>query len=166
MSNFCPDTGGGGGLLFRFTGSVVLPGGRGAADKCHWPVWGALAVFRPHWVCPRSRHVLSPSTLLRLLVTLYGAGPALRAAPVFRSSTKAQPRLGLCLCLPCPSTSGSQELDGCTLPGAVRLIPSVGPASVSPRAGCVRLVSVLGSWPLATTFPVDADHPKSQAVFG
>ena len=71
---------GGGGLLFRFPGSVVLWGGNGAADKCHWRVWGALAVFtpglppltgawgaltvvRPHWVCPRSRvcgeHLLS-----------------------------------------------------------------------------------------------------------
>ena len=45
---------GGGGLLFRFACSVVLWGGRGATDKCHWPVWGALAVFRPHWVWPRS----------------------------------------------------------------------------------------------------------------
>ena len=43
---------GGGGLLFRFACSVALWGGRGAADKRHWPVWGALAVFRPHWVCP------------------------------------------------------------------------------------------------------------------
>ena len=36
---------GGGGLLFRFACSVVLWEGRGAADKCHWPVWGALVVF-------------------------------------------------------------------------------------------------------------------------
>ena len=42
---------GGGGLLFRFVCSVMLWGGRGAADKCHWPVWGALAVFQPHWDC-------------------------------------------------------------------------------------------------------------------
>ena len=33
--------------------------------------------------------VLSPSTLLRLLAALYGAGPALSAVPVFRSSTTA-----------------------------------------------------------------------------
>ena len=38
---------------------------------------------------------LSPSTLLRLQVALQGAGPELRAVPVFRSSTKAQIRLGL-----------------------------------------------------------------------
>ena len=61
---------GGGGLLVRFAGSVALRGGRGAADRCHWPVWGALAVFRPHWVCPRSRLVLFPSTLIGLQAAL------------------------------------------------------------------------------------------------
>ena len=44
--------------MFRFACSVVLRGGRGAADKCHWHVWGALAVFRPHWVCPAHGCVL------------------------------------------------------------------------------------------------------------
>ena len=39
--------------------------------------------------------VLSPSTLLRLPAALYGAGPALSAVPVFRSSTKARIRLRL-----------------------------------------------------------------------
>ena len=32
--------------------------------------------------------------------------------------------------------------------------------------GCVHLVSVLGSWPLAATLPADVDHPESQEVFG
>ena len=39
--------------------------------------------------------VLSPSTLLRLPAALYGAGPALRAVPVFGFSTTA--RIRLCL---------------------------------------------------------------------
>ena len=39
--------------------------------------------------------VLSPSTLLRLPATLYGAGPVLSAVPVFGYSTKAQIRLRL-----------------------------------------------------------------------
>ena len=39
--------------------------------------------------------VLSPSTLLRLPAALYGAGPVLRAVPVFGSSTKARVRLRL-----------------------------------------------------------------------
>ena len=85
----------GGGLLLRFACSVVRRGGRGTADKCHWRVWGALAVFRPHWACP-SRVCASLSTLLRLQAALQGAGPAWRAVPVFRYSTKAQIRLGLC----------------------------------------------------------------------
>ena len=52
-------------------------------------------VFWPHWVCPGSRLVLSPSTLLRLQAALQGAGPELCAVPVFRSSTKARTHLGL-----------------------------------------------------------------------
>ena len=70
------------------------------------------------------------------------------------------------LCLPRPSSSGSREPDGRTLPGAARLLPSAGPASVSPRTSCVCLVSVLGSWSLAATLPADDNHPESQEVFG
>ena len=126
----------GGGLLFRFSCSVVLRGGRGPADKCHWPVWGALAVFRPHWVCPRLQRVLSLSTLLRLQAALQGAGPELRALlrpkPLrFRfSGTPQRRRLGWAcvLCLPRPSSSGSQELDGRTLPGCGAPYPLRGPS--------------------------------------
>ena len=39
--------------------------------------------------------VLSPSTLLRLLAALYGAGPALSAVPVFGYSTKVWIQLRL-----------------------------------------------------------------------
>ena len=52
-------------------------------------------MLRPPWVCPARGRVLAPSTLRRLPAALHGAGPALRAAPVFGSSTKAQIRLGL-----------------------------------------------------------------------
>ena len=83
-----------------------------------------------------------PSTLLRLPAALYGAGPALSAVPVFRSSTKARVRLLLRLCLPRPSSSGRQGLDGRPLPGAVRLLPSAVPASASARASRVRAACV------------------------
>ena len=44
---------GGGGLLFRFPSSVQSWGGEdGGCRHRHRCVWGALAVFRPHWVCP------------------------------------------------------------------------------------------------------------------
>ena len=52
MSNFCPDTGGEGGHLFRLTCSVLQWGGRNTASKPHWRVWGVLAVSQPQWVCP------------------------------------------------------------------------------------------------------------------
>ena len=73
---------------------------------------------------PLSACVLSPSTLLRLHAALQGAGPALRGLPrpkplKFRFSGIPQKhRLGWAcvLCLPWPSSSGSHELDECTLP--------------------------------------------------
>ena len=117
--------------MFRFPCSILLWGGRGAAGKCHWPVWGALQVFRPHWVCPRLGRVpvLSPSTLLGLQAALQGAGPALRGLPRpkllrFRfSGTPQRRRLGwtCVLCLPGWSRSGSQELDKRTLPHSSRV---------------------------------------------
>ena len=65
--------GGEGGHLFRLTCSVVLWKGRNTANKYYWHVWGVLAVYGPHWVCPSSRqHVLSQPTLLRLQVALQG----------------------------------------------------------------------------------------------
>ena len=57
VSNSTLTEGGEGGHLFRLTCSVVLWGGRNAANKYHWHVWGVLAVSVPHWVCPRSWQV-------------------------------------------------------------------------------------------------------------
>ena len=56
-----------GGHLFRLTCSAVLWGLRDTANKYHWCVWGVLAGYGPHWVCPSSRWcLLNRSTLLRL----------------------------------------------------------------------------------------------------
>ena len=76
--------------------------------------------------------VLSPSTLLRLLAALYGAGPVVRAVPVFGYSTEARTRLGLRL-LPSPTgaAQAARSMTGALSPGAVCLIPSAVPASVS-----------------------------------
>ena len=83
--------------------------------------------------------VLSPSTLLRLLAALYGAGPALRAVPVLGYSTKVQTRLGLHF-VPSPARAAqaARSLTGALSPGAVCLLPSAGPASVSALASRVR----------------------------
>ena len=48
---------GSGGHFFRLTCSVMLWGGRNTANKYHWHVWGVLAVFQSHWVCPHSQRV-------------------------------------------------------------------------------------------------------------
>ena len=90
--------------------------------------------------------VLSPSTLLRLPAALYGAGPALHAVPVFGYSTKAQILLDLpSVPSPAQAAQAVRSLTSTLSPGAACLIPSAVPASVSARAGRVRLVSVLGS---------------------
>ena len=80
--------------------------------------------------------VLSQSTLLRLQVALQGAGPELRALPrpkLLRfqfSGTPQKCRLGWAcvLCFPCLSSSGSQELDVCTLSGCRAPYPLRGPS--------------------------------------
>ena len=62
-----------GGHLFRLTCSFVLWGGRDTANKYRWCMWGVLAVYGPHWVCPSSRQrVLPGSPLLRLQGALQG----------------------------------------------------------------------------------------------
>ena len=113
--------------------------------------------------------VLSLSTLLRLPAALYGAGPALHAVPVFRYSTKARARLGLRF-VPSPALAAqaARSLTGTLSLGAVHLIPSTVPASVSACTSWVRapcVVSILGSWPLAATLLADVDHPEYQEVF-
>ena len=35
-------------------------GGRNTANKCHWRLWGVLAVSGPYWVCPHSWYVCFP----------------------------------------------------------------------------------------------------------
>ena len=67
--------------------------------------------------------VLSPSTLLRLPAALHGAGPALSAVPVFRSSTKARIRLRLRFVPSLASAVQAARGLGALSPGAARLFP-------------------------------------------
>ena len=114
--------------MFRFFCSVVLWGGRGTANKYHWPMWGALAVFRPHWVCPCLRHVCFPRLHCSGSRLLYRE-QALRCVRFQYSGTPQKCRLGWAcvLCLPHQSSSGSQEPDGHTLPGCGAPYPLRGP---------------------------------------
>ena len=89
----------GGGLLFRFASSVALQGVGGAA----FPVYAAQAPGCSIWGVP--------------------------CVPALGYSTKAWTSTCACvLCLPRPSSSGSQELDGCTLPRCGAPSPLCGPS--------------------------------------
>ena len=130
MPNFRPDTGGRRWSLIQVAGSVALRGGAGAAF---------------------------PFALLRLPAALYGPCPALHVVPVLRSPTKS---CACVLCLPHRSGSGSQELDGCTLPrcGAPSALRVPCPSPRPPRSGACALC-------LTVTLLADVDHPESQEVF-
>ena len=87
---------GGGGLLFRFASSVQSGCREGGALHTDIAVCGWLSPCSGHTGFAPFRGVCAfPSTLLQLPAALYGAGPALSAVPVFRSSTKARIRLRL-----------------------------------------------------------------------
>ena len=128
--------------MFRFTSSVLLRGGRGTADRDHWPVWGALTVFRPHWVCPRSWVCALPVYTAQATCCSIWSGPCVACGSSFRVFHKSADLVGPAFCaFPGPSSSGCQELDG-RLTGAlslsaVHLLPSTVPASVS---GCASRV--------------------------
>ena len=106
--------------MFRFSGSFVLWGGRAAADKCHWPVCGALAVFWPHWVCPGLQRVCFPGLYcsgFRLLYREWALScvhfPGLsHSCSSFPALHKSADSVGPAFCaFPSHSSSGSQELD-------------------------------------------------------
>ena len=123
--------------MFRFAGSVLLQGGRGAAGRYHWRVQGTLAMSGHTGFAPAHRCVLSPSTLLRLRAALYGAGPALRAVPVFRYSTKAWTWLGLRFV---PSSAEQLRLPGACRAHSPRVRCTFSPPRSQPQfppVGCV-----------------------------
>ena len=115
-------------------------------------MWGEHSQCSGHTGCALAhRCVLSPTTLLRLLAALYGAGPALRAVPVFQYYTKAQIRLGLHF-VPSAAREAqvTRSLTGALSPGVVRLLPSVVLASVSAHTSRVCAACVY-SWELASS---------------
>ena len=124
--------------MCSFACSVVLWRGRGTEDKCHWRVWGALSVFWPHWVYPRSQNVFFPhlhcsgSRLLYrewALCCVYFPGLSCSGSG-FWVLHKDADWVGPVFCaFPGRSNSGSQELDEHTLPGTGCLITSAVPAS-------------------------------------
>ena len=112
--------GGKGGHLFRLTCSVVLWGGRDAAHKHHWHVWGVLAVCGPHCICPSSRRCALPEFTAQppefSAGALSKAGPAVCALPRSRLlrflGTPQGHRLGLVSVL-CPSQVQAAQVKRC-----------------------------------------------------
>ena len=151
---------GGDGLLFRFACSVCCREG-GALQRSVTGACSGHAGF-----APLTARVLSSSTLLRLPAALYGAGPELRAVPVFGSSSKAQTQLGLRFV---PSPTGAAQaawsLMGALSPVRCAFSPLWSQPQF-PHTGRVRLLSLLGSWSLAATLRADVNHPESPEVFG
>ena len=134
VPNFRPDTGGRRRSLIQVASCLALRG-------------GACAPF--------------PSRLLRLPAVPYGASPALRAVPALECSTKARTKSCTCfLCLPRQSGSGSQGLDGHTLPGcgAPSALRSPSPSPRPCWSGACALC-------LAANVLANVDHPESQEVF-
>ena len=95
VSNFCPDTHGWRWSLVQVCLYSGAAGREGPCKQMSLDCVGNILSVPATLGLPRSRHVLSPSTLLRLQAALQGASPELGAVPVFRYSTKAQTRLGL-----------------------------------------------------------------------
>ena len=129
-----------GGLLFRFTCSVVLWGGRGTADKSHWPVWGALAVFQPHWVCPHSCPVCFPHQHCLGSRLLYRERALSWVWFQFLGTPQKQTPLGLHF-VPSPAWQAqvARSLTSTLSLGAAQLLPSAAPALVTTHVGEMHL---------------------------
>ena len=128
MSNFCPDTGGEGGHLFRFTCSVLLWGQRDTANKYHWHVWGVLAVSWPHGAC--TFPLYTSQALECSARELSEVGPGLGALPrskLLRFRFSGSPQRGrLCwTCVLCPSQVRASQTTRCLV------------SAVSPGGECV-----------------------------
>ena len=115
---------GGGDLLFRFASSVQPCCGEGRRCRQIPLCVGSTPRVPATLGLPHTGvSVLSPSALLRLPAALYGAGPVLRAVPVFRSSTKARVQLRLRFVSSPASAAQAARGLGALSPDAARLFP-------------------------------------------
>ena len=121
-----------------------------------------------HWLCLHSRVCAFPFYSAQAPGCSIWSGPCLACGSSFRVFHKSMDLVGPPFCaFPSLSSSGSQELDGRTFPGCGAPSPLRGPSLsfLCVPVGCVRLVSVLWSWPLAATLLADVNHPESPEVF-
>ena len=103
------------------------------------------------------------------------SGPCVECGSSFRVLHKSADSVALAFCaFPGRAAQAARSLTGALSPVRCAFSPvrcafsPPRPQPQLPRAlvGCLRLVCVLGSWPLAATLPVHVDHPESQEVFG
>ena len=135
--------------MFGFVSSMVLWGGRGTADKCHWHVWGALAVSGHSGFAPpptRSRRTCFPrlhcsgSRLLyreRALSCRHFPGLS-RSGSGSRVLHKGTDSAGPAFCaFPVRAAQAARSLTSALSLGAVCLIPSaVWPQLLCALVGC------------------------------
>ena len=152
--------------MFRFACSVVLQGGRGAADSA--------GLCGEHSLC--SGHTgFSPLTGV-CAFPVYTAqapgcsilsGPCIACGSSFRVLHKSADSVRPAFCaFHGPSGSSSQELDRHALPGCSAPFPLCGPSlsfrACQSGAPCVCSQELVPS----LTLLADVDHPESQGVFG
>ena len=137
MSNFRPDTGGPRWSLVQVRWFSPAAGRAGRCRQTSLCVGSAHSV--PGTVgLPRSRVCALPVYAAQAPGCFIRSGPCVVCGSSFRALHKSADSAGPVFCaFPGRSSSGSQELDGRTLPGAVRLLPSATPASVSTHASLV-----------------------------
>ena len=139
-------------LCVGSTPRVLATPGLPRSQVCAFPVYTAQAPACSIWsgpcvVCGSSPRVFHKNADL--------------VAPAFCAFPARGLGCACVLCLPCPSGSGSQELDACTLPGCGAPSLIRGP-SLSFHL-CWWGVCALC---LAVTFPADVNPPEPQEVFG
>ena len=142
---------GGGGHFFRLTCSVVLWGGRDAANKYHWHVWGVLTVSWPHGAC--TFPLYTSQALGCSARELSEAGPGLCAvlrSKLLRFRFSGSPQRGRLgwACVLCPSQVRAAQATRCLASGlprwGVHLITSpVQPLGFLGGSGCTRLQCVV-----------------------
>ena len=121
--------------MFRFAYSVVLWGGRCAADRYHGCVGGALTVFWPHSVCPHSRVCAFPVYTAQAPRCSIWSEPCIACGSSFQVFHKSADSVGPAFCaFPARAAQAARSLTGALSPAAVHLLPSAVPASVSMRA--------------------------------
>ena len=118
---------------------------------------------------PRSRVCVFPIYTVQAPSCSIWSGPCIACGSSFQVFHKSTHSVGPAFCaFPALSAQAARSLTGALSQGVVHLLPSAVPASVSVNVpvGCMRLVSVPGSWTLAATLLADVNHPECQEVFG